>query len=142
VCQTQNLSIRQNPLGVGMGQFDYDFILTNKSPHICALSGYPAAAALDKTGQVAKQIQFRHLPAMAPEPYNLRIRVLRLKPGAHAWFQVTSRDGTGMEDLSLCGTAKQIEFIPPGNNRSFQKRFQFYTCTDSPGITFILPGLP
>jgi hypothetical protein len=141
-CETRELSIRQNPPGIATGQLDYDFILTNRGNRVCTVSGYPAATALTKSGQVAKQVYFEHQPAMAPEPDNLRIKVIRLRPGANAWFKITTRDGTGMEDLSLCGTATQVEIAPPGSAQAFEKRFPFTACTEKQGITFLLPGLP
>jgi len=142
VCLTQDLSIRQNGPGIATGQLDYDFILTNRSSHVCTVSGYPTAFALDKTGQFVKWIEFRHDPAMAEPPDNLLIKTIRLKPGAHAWFKVTTRDGTGMEDLSLCGKATQIQIAPPGSTQTFQQRFPFAACTESQGITFLLPEMP
>ena len=51
VCQTGELSIRQNGPGVAMGKLHYDFVLTNRGNRVCTLSGYPVAIALDKDGQ-------------------------------------------------------------------------------------------
>jgi hypothetical protein len=142
VCQTGELSIRQNGPGVAMGKLHYDFVLTNRGNRVCTLSGYPVAIALDKDGQIAKQIQFRQDPAMAHEPDGLLIEILRLRPGAHAWFEVTSSDGMGMEDFSLCGKVAHLQITPPGNGQPFPRRFPFAACTETQGIAFLLPGLP
>ena len=142
VCKTRELSIQQDSGGLAMGLEESDFVLTNRSTHACTLFGYPSATALTKSGEIARGFNFEHEPALAAAPDNLRPKVIRLSPGAKAWFMITSRDGTGMEDLSLCGASTQVEVTPPGSTHAFPRRFSFGGCTTAQGITFLLPGLP
>jgi len=142
VCKTRDLYIQQDSGGLAMGLQESDFVLTNRSTHACTLFGYPSATALTKSGEIARGFYFEHEPALAPAPDNLRPKAIRLSPGAKAWFMITSRDGTGMDDLSLCDAATRVEVTPPGSTQAFPQRFSFGSCTKTQGITFLLPGLP
>jgi hypothetical protein len=143
VCLTHDLSIRLVYEGAGMGQIVRDFVLTNDGSHACKLSGYPKAVALNEQLAVVHEIPFVHCGASCGpgiENENQRVHIIRLKPGAHAWFQISSSDGMGLEDVSFCHKATQVRVTPPGNDKPFPKLLPFVACTPGAGISFLLPG--
>ena len=125
-----------------MGQIVRDFVLTNDGNHACRLSGYPKAVALNDHLDAIHEIPFAHCGASCEpslENENQRVRILHLKPGEHAWFQISSSDGMGMDDVSFCDRAKWVRITPPDNDKPFRKLF-FRACTPGAGISFLLPG--
>jgi hypothetical protein len=142
-CRTETLSITQrDALVAGGGNLTINYVLTNRGSHACTLIGYPTVVPLDKNGKAVAEIRIAHLPGVWPGPPDQRVRLIQLKPGSHAWFQIQENDGMGLDDFSLCDKATQIRITPPNNSQPFDQLFSFGTCTGKAGISFVLPGIP
>lgn len=123
-----------------MGRLGYFYSLTNRGKQACTLSGYPSAAALNGKRKVVRQIQFEQVIPGDGDPKDWRPRTIRLEPGKHAWFRMQTQDGTGLEDLSFCGTATSVRITPPQNRKPFHQLFPFADCVPGAYIYFLEAG--
>ncbi len=118
-----------------------EFILTNRSSTACTLRGYPRAMALDERGRPVPEISFEDLDGFIAEPSIQTLRTIKLRPQAHAWFEVVGSDGMGLEDLSRCGLIRTLSLKVPGDRHPLAVKPKFSAC-DLAKISFFLPGIP
>jgi hypothetical protein len=139
-CQTRNLTIEHKRTGAASGRMDDFYVLTNRGNKACTVSGYPSAVALNEQKEIVSQIQFKQVQPSAGDPEDWRVRRIRLEPGEHAWFEIETQDGMGLEDLSFCGRAASVRITPPQNREPFRQLFPFTDCVPTAYIYFLEAG--
>jgi hypothetical protein len=139
-CQTRDLTLELKRTGAASGRMDDFYLLTNRGNKVCAVSGYPSAVALNGRKKIVSQIQFKQVQPSAGDPDDWRVRTIRLEPGEHAWFEIQTQDGMGLEDRSFCGKAASVRITPPQNRQPFRQLFPFTDCVPTAFIYFLEAG--
>jgi hypothetical protein len=137
-CQTSELAIDLTSVSDGMGSDSIGFDLTNQSHRTCTLFGYPTVVALNRKGEIVREIHFEHLTTIHGR--DLKLEKIQLRPGDRAWFEIDSCHPAGDADYPLYKKVTELRITPPLNKKSFNEHYSFQTCRPDVYISFLVAG--
>lgn len=108
-CSSSQLRVKLGNAEGALGHIGQVVSFLNTSASTCTLDGYPDLQMLDVAGD-AVHTQLRHGIAYTVPPVPRRLVIV--KPGARASFDVGYDDSTGYE-REQCPTSARVEITPP-----------------------------
>jgi Protein of unknown function (DUF4232) len=108
-CSSPQLVVKLGSSEAALGHIGQVVHFLNVSPSTCTLEGYPDLQMLDAAGG-SVHTRLRHGIAYTVPPVPRRLVVV--KPGARASFDVGYDDSTGYE-REQCPTSARVEVTPP-----------------------------
>ncbi len=90
------------------------YALRNVGPGPCTMVGYPGVAILDAQGRIVQH------PAQRGVPTPVAVRVLKLRPGQHATFTVTSSDVIPSPGCQHGYVGTTLQVFPPNQRAALR----------------------
>jgi hypothetical protein len=128
-CLSDQLSVRQGRLGAAAGSSGTSLIFKNVSRSPCSLEGYPSLQTFNAAGKPVPTFARDGAPFTTIPP-GLRVRIVKLAPGATASVYVGLPDSFGAGSATCPETAR-LRIIPPGDRAPIMIPWRL----DPPGAT-------